>query len=685
MKKSLVCLMIMTFLFCLFGGCKDDKVEEIDYSKDLEGTYKGNLGIRVPGLGFNESHLNKIVLAGDGVNLMTLTLKDFSFTAGGTEVLLGNIVIKDIPVEEKNGTIYLMETSTTVRLNKPAVRQEGQLNEFTVTLESGTVKDGVLELNIKVTGVLEAGDIHATFNGNKMASDNEKTDAQLLSMLFGDESLIESQPVIEGLEITFVVKAGTTKEQLKALKPTLVVSDKASVVPASGAAVDFSSGPVVFTVTAEDGININKYTVGYTIASYTDALITKMTIDDPLVVEQPVVDGTNISFVLTEGTLPADLKNLIPVIQLSPGATVMPESGTAVDFSSAQPVKYTVTAENGSTNEYLVTYTIQKFTASEMTGITFNSNVVQQQPVRDGSNWSFYVDINATESELKNLVPQIKISEGATVSPASGTAVDFSSGPVRFTVTAENQSQSIYTVSLKRIGKYGFNSWENKTSDGVSRLEPSGDWSTSNGGVAAIKSMFPSIYNGVFAVTQESNAKEGAYAVKLTTLDTKGGVFGLVPKVTAGSVFLGTFETNKTAPLKSTKFGLPFYHKPLKITGYYKYKAGSDFYNNTTLDTKAKDAMAVTAILYEVSSYTETLDGTNIETSNTIVARGSFSSGDEKSEFTAFEVNMTYEKTYDPGKRYKLALIFSSSKDGAAYKGAPGSVLVVDDVSLIAE
>jgi hypothetical protein len=49
--------------------------------------------------------------------------------------------------------------------------------------------------------------------------------------------------------VSVVVPAGT---DIKALIPTIVVSEKAKVSPASGAAQDFSS-PVTYTVTAEDG------------------------------------------------------------------------------------------------------------------------------------------------------------------------------------------------------------------------------------------------------------------------------------------------------------------------------------------------------------------------------------------------------------------------------------------------
>ena len=54
---------------------------------------------------------------------------------------------------------------------------------------------------------------------------------------------------INGNTVTATVPFGTT---VTALAPTIVVSDKATVSPASGVAKDFSNA-VTYTVTAEDG------------------------------------------------------------------------------------------------------------------------------------------------------------------------------------------------------------------------------------------------------------------------------------------------------------------------------------------------------------------------------------------------------------------------------------------------
>lgn len=88
-------------------------------------------------------------------------------------------------------------------------------------------------------------------------------------------------------------------------------------------------------------------------------------------------------------------------------------------------------------------------------------------------------------------------------------------------------------------------------------------------------------------------------------------------------------------------------------------------------------------ILYEVESEEETLDGSNIYTSEKIVAQAVLKNGNEVTEFTPFELKLNYVKEYDPSKKYKLAVIFSASADGAAYNAAVGSKLLIDDVTIV--
>ncbi len=317
-------------------------------------------------------------------------------------------------------------------------------------------------------------------------------------------------------------------------------------------------------------------------------------------------------------------------------------------------------------------------TEALMTTMTFDDEIVVGQPVIDGTNVLFYVADTAKAEHLTALVPTIGISAGATVSPASDTEVDFSNGSVRFTVTAEDGIHyTIYTVGWQRKGKYDFEQWTGDT-----YKEPDG-WATCNSAVGLIQ-LLPGLYSGDFPVVPVAG-HSGQYAAQLTTLDTKGN--SIVPKVTSGSMFLGKFNAGKgmSAPMETTEFGILYDQKPLSVTGYYKYKAGPEYYDNKEPMPDGKDSMAISAVLYEVESETETLYGDNIYTSDKVVASAMLSSGEEVAEFTPFELKLKYVKTYNPEAMYKFAVIFSSSKYGALYQGAPGSVLTIDDVEVISE
>ena len=58
--------------------------------------------------------------------------------------------------------------------------------------------------------------------------------------------------------------------------------------------------------------------------------------------------------------------------------------------------------------------------------------------------------------------------------------------------------------------------------------------------------------------------------------------------------------------------------------------------------------------------------------------------GKEQTEYTNFDVKFTFKegKSFDTTKKYKLAIVCSSSKDGDKFSGAPGSVLYVDDLEV---
>ena len=320
-------------------------------------------------------------------------------------------------------------------------------------------------------------------------------------------------------------------------------------------------------------------------------------------------------------------------------------------------------------------------------------SLVIVQPTIDEENKTitFMVADTTKDDYLKTLVPTIKISEGATISPASGAKVDFSKGIVTYTVTAENGTKTEYKVSVAGRGIFfDFEDWTVATEgqpEDKTFYEANG-WASCNAAVHLIKAMGSLAgidYQGIYPISSTEDGHNGK-AAYLESVDTKGGdMFGTkVPKVTAATIFLGTFNAGAAlggGAMKTTEFGIMYFQKPEKVNGYYKYTPGTEFYDAEGKLVEGKtDECALSAVLYEVENEDETLDGSNIYTSDKIVATAMFKSNKTVEEYTPFELNLEYKKEYDPAKKYKFAVIFSASADGAAYNAAVGSKLWIDDV-----
>lgn len=64
-------------------------------------------------------------------------------------------------------------------------------------------------------------------------------------------------------------------------------------------------------------------------------------------------ESKTITFMVADTAKAEYLTALVPTIEVSEKATVTPASGVAQDFSNGKTVTYTVTAENGTTVEYV--------------------------------------------------------------------------------------------------------------------------------------------------------------------------------------------------------------------------------------------------------------------------------------------------------------------------------------------
>lgn len=333
-----------------------------------------------------------------------------------------------------------------------------------------------------------------------------------------------------------------------------------------------------------------------------------------------------------------------------------------------------------------------------------NAVVIEQPVINNDNTITFRVDeaaVKADANVLKALVPTFTISDKATSSVESGKALDLSQD-VTIMLLAEDGTIAEYVVkapSQNYYSLFNFDSWKNPEY-GLGKnntLLPTNIWASgaSAGG----------ILGGVLLENEPTG--ENTYAAKMTTFEYPKSANALLPKITSGSLYIGSFNmlpalpppTGESDRLKCTSFGvkssLVISGKPLLFRGLYKYQAGEKFLDaseniqGVVVEGK-KDECAIQAVLYEAKDADGnevTLNGHDINNSEYIVASAVLADGSEKADFTPFNITFVYKegKEYKSDTEYKFAIVCSSSKEGDRFKGAGGSSLVIDNFEVICE
>jgi hypothetical protein len=111
--------------------------------------------------------------------------------------------------------------------------------------------------------------------------------------------------------------------------------------------------------------------------------------------------------------------NLVPTVTVSAAASVSPTSGTAQDFTS--PKTYTVTAEDGSTQDYVVTVNNLKNTEKQITAFTIAGQV---SSAIDQAAKTVTVTMPFGTNRT-NLAPTVTVSAAASLSPHIGHGAGF--------------------------------------------------------------------------------------------------------------------------------------------------------------------------------------------------------------------------------------------------------------------
>lgn len=351
-----------------------------------------------------------------------------------------------------------------------------------------------------------------------------------------------------------------------------------------------------------------------------------------------------------------------------------------------------------------------------------NRNLIKGNPRIDNYRVSFTVPYDADRSALAPkfyLTPGARLTamvDGVEVADANGMTRDFNTPQTYTAHSQDGQWSKSYEVSFESeapIEKLDFENFE---------LDPSGRyqvwfemdandasnprrnyWASGNPG-----------YNltglgsspGVFPTTAAEGGVSGK-CIKLETKDT--GMYGMSTKpkmpIAAGNLFIGEFELSKASryPRKATKFGLPLVRKkPVKLEGYYKYKAGAKF-----TDAKKKvqptmhDTADIYAVVYEIDPDNFVpLDGDNILTASNIALMARI---DKPAEFEGDMSELAaadwvhFSEPFKPvnGKEfdaerlarggYAIAIVMTSSRQGAYFEGAIGSTLYVDQLRVVYE
>ena len=302
--------------------------------------------------------------------------------------------------------------------------------------------------------------------------------------------------------------------------------------------------------------------------------------------------------------------------------------------------------------------------------------------------------VDLSEEELSKIVPSIQISDKAKIVPAIGEAINLNE-ETTYVVTSEDEINTVeYKVVLAKnldLVKIDFEDWKEEKVKKIIKYTPyyapEKLFASSDDGLGLL-ALFGQISELCIEKTEDAVSGKSAAAIK--TISCEKASFA-PNSVAAGSLFLGDFELNISNPLLSTQFGIEYTKKPVAVNFHYKYKSGDSYWQ--VIDPSEpkvvekiegkKDNFAITAVLYEFDGK-NTLTGEDLNDKSKAVAYAQLVGG-EQDVYTKHQLKLEYLKEYDASKKYKFALVFSSSAEGDKFCGAPGSVLQIDDVEIIQE
>lgn len=374
---------------------------------------------------------------------------------------------------------------------------------------------------------------------------------------------------------------------------------------------------------------------------------------------------------------------------------------------------------------------------------SFPSEIVVSDPTITNNR----VTVNVVpDADISKLAPTFTLTEGATISPASGSVQNFLNADdhtVSYTVTSQDgewhKTYRVQVVQQLKPSEYLFNKVEldpTKKYSIFNEYDENGNflmaWSSGNPGYVMcgeankaaraaygkdnykdhIWEFFPTLAvfpEGTTMKTDNDNVTSfvngGKYAqpeyIRLVTRSTGG--FGAQVKmpIAAGNIFQGEFDLGSAVsqPREATRFGEPYNYKPVKLSGEYRFKAGDVFTDGKgNVVVGRKDIFSIYAIFFESDDvkfidsnvhYNDFMHPNMVALANLTDAHET-GLGDD--DWVKFEIEFDYDKYKKAVNAdllakgvYRLGIVIASSAEGDYFRGAVGSTLDVRNIKVTNE
>lgn len=375
---------------------------------------------------------------------------------------------------------------------------------------------------------------------------------------------------------------------------------------------------------------------------------------------------------------------------------------------------------------------------------SFPSEIVVSDPTITNNR----VTVNVVpDADISKLAPTFTLTEGATISPASGSVQNFLNADdhtVSYTVTSQDgewhKTYRVQVVQQLKPSEYLFNKVEldpTKIYSIFNEYDENGNflmaWSSGNPGYVMcgeankaaraaygkdnykdhIWEFFPTLAvfpEGTTMKTDNDNVTSfvngGKYAqpeyIRLVTRSTGG--FGAQVKmpIAAGNIFQGEFDLGSAVsqPREATRFGEPYNYKPVKLSGEYRFKAGDVFTDGKgNVVVGRKDIFSIYAIFFESDDDVKFIDS-NVHYNDfmhpNMVALANLTDAHETGlgddDWVKFEIEFDYDKYKKAVNAdllakgvYRLGIVIASSAEGDYFRGAVGSTLDVRNIKVTNE